>query len=211
MKTNTSKANKKARKSRKSKKSRSKKAKRNGYARRKVHARRKRNDGGGMAILKTVGIVFAGIGVAVGGMLLLSMTQLSAMAQDGILIGGGVVLGGAAMAMGHRNLGLSVLVAPAALGTARRVLSWGVTARAQELLNGVQSALGGANAAPANAAPAVAAPAVTTPGGALFFAGRHARPAGYLSATPTFGQGMPMAPLFGQPLANMTTPMAGYG
>lgn len=179
--------------------------KRNGYhAKTRGHARKRNSEGGGMGmrVLRTFGIVLAGAAVAVGGMLLLSATSLSAGAQDGILIAGGVVFGGIAFALGKPGLAAGLATGPTALALSRRVLAWGITSRAAELLANVQTAVTPAAQAPA---PQVAAP---TPAASGFYG---YAPAGYLTATPGYQPGMAaMSVQPGANLANMTTPMVSY-
>lgn len=171
-------------------------AKRNGMQRRRSYKRNGMEGGVGMRVLKAFGAVMAGAAIAIGGMLLLSATSLSAMAQDGILIAGGVVIGGALIAMGHTHVGVAMIVGPVTLGLSRRVLTWGITARAQELIASIQGTA---------AAPAAAAPATAPAQGFYGF-----NPGGYLAASPDWTPGMAERSVRPDSLVNFTTPMAQY-
>jgi len=217
---------------------RTKRAKRNGakhngmQLRRRAYKRNGMEGGLGMRVLKAFGAVMAGAAIAIGGMLLLSATSLSAMAQDGILIAGGVVIGGALFAMGYTHVAVAVIAGPVTLGLSRRVLTWGITARAQELIASISNP---AQAAPVQPAPALAAPINPAlgffgynPGGylaaspdwqpapalaapinpALGFFGYN--PGGYLAASPDWQPGMAEQSIRPDSLVNFTTPMAQY-
>ena len=194
------------------KKSKSRKARRHHKSNSHAHAsshgtmrrynssrRRKRNDAGtsglGMRLLKAAGATLLGAAVAVGGMLLLSATSLSAAYQDGILIAGGVVLGGALVAMGKPGLGVALMTGPITLGLSRRVIAWGITSRAQQLVQSITGTTATTTAPASTTAPAQ---------GFLGYA-----PGGYLTAAPSWQHGAAQAAQL-RSVANMTTPMV-YG
>ena len=183
--------------------------KRNGM-RRHSYKRNGMEGGLGMRVLKAFGAVMAGAAVAIGGMLLLSATSLSAMAQDGILIAGGVVIGGALFAMGHTHVAVAVMAGPITLGLSRRVLTWGITARAQELIASISPTQG----AVAQGAVAQGAAAATTAPAQGFYGynpgGYGYNPGGYLAATPDWQPGMAERSVMPDSLVNFTTPMAQY-
>lgn len=170
------------------------------HARTRYSSRRKRNgadSGVAMKVLKVFGAFAAGVAIAIGGMMLLSATSLSAAAQDGILIAGGVVLGGAAIAMGYSQVGLAILVGPATLGWARRALSWGITSRAQELISSIQSTV---------TPTTTTTPATTAPAQGFY----GFQPGGFLTATPSWQPGMAQESIRPDSLVNFTTPMGPY-
>jgi hypothetical protein len=187
-------------------------AKRNGMQRRHSYKRNGMEGGLGMRVLKAFGAVMAGAAVAIGGMLLLSATSLSAMAQDGILIAGGVVIGGALFAMGHTHVAVAVMAGPITLGLSRRVLTWGITSRAQELIASIQGpAQTPAAQTPAAQTPAAQTPAAQTPAATNPATGFYGyNPGGYLAASPDWQPGMAERSVRPDSLVNFTTPMAQY-
>lgn len=177
--------------------------KHNGHKR--SHARRhghKRNDGsmGGstfMRALKGFGIALGAAVLGTGAMLLVSMQSfnLGALAQAGILIGAGVVVAGAGVALGYPVFGIATAAGLATVGMNYLALYWGTRRNSADLVARVQQ-LTGTAAAPATAPAPPAAPA-TAPAPAP-------APGGWVASTPAWPQGLPQSTGFGG-FGNFTT------
>ena len=162
--------------------------KRNGYSR----SRRKRNDGsmgGGstfMRALKGFGIALGAAMLGTGAMLLVSMQSLNlgALAQAGILIGAGVIVAGAGVALGYPVFGIATAAGFVTVGVNYLALYWGARSSAADLVARVQQ-LTGTAAAPAATPAAPAAPAATP------------APGGWVASTPAWPQGLPQSTGFG--------------
>lgn len=137
------------------------------HGKRKGH---KRNDGSaagrettGMLVLKAVGSVALGVAAGVVTMLVLSSTSISSAMQDVILIGGGLAAGAISLLAGAPRVALTLAAGPIAIGLGRRSVAWGITSRAQELVDQMRQM--GTSTAPApSQLPAPApAPTATTP------------------------------------------------
>lgn len=175
--------------------------KHNGLFSRRGHGRsyRKHNDAGGgsmgMMLLKAVGVAFLGAAVAVGGALLLSSTSLSSMAQDGLLVLGGIVFGGFAFAAKKHGLAVGLLTGPLAVAALRTSLSMGITSRMSSLVQQVQQLAGSTTSSLPAPTAQTGTPAATAP-------------SGWVAATPAWGGQLPATAQLGT-VANMTTPMVG--
>lgn len=171
-------------------------------ANRRGRRRRRRNDAGmassgmGMVALKTLGVVVGGTALALGLTLALSAaTSLSAGAQDAILIGVGLVAGGAALAMKRPGLAAGLSTGLVTIGVVRGVVRMNVLGNAEALVARVTAAT------PAATTTAATTTAATTPAATT--------PAGWVTGTPGWTPALPSGARFDS-MVNMTTPMVGY-
>lgn len=133
---------------------------------------RKRNDGRmgnesshGKAILYTVGAVAVAVGVSSVLMLVLANTSLSAMAQDGVMIGASVVAGGIAYAAGAPRLAVSLPAASCAVAVGRRIVAAGIDRRAQEMIDRMRQLGGGGSTTSTGTSSTTTTSSTTSTGG----------------------------------------------
>ena len=167
-------------------------------AHRKGHRKHKRNDAGaggggettGMAVLKTVGAVVAGVGLGVLGQILMGATSLTLPVQSAILIIGGLAVGGLTLLLSKgkaKRLATGLAVGPATVGLGRQVVAWGaVNPQARAMIDRMQQMLGGSStASTAVASSSLPAPSATAPATAP-----ATSPAGYLTGDPYWNPAM---------------------
>lgn len=143
----------------------------------KGHKRAKRNGIAqfGLAVLKLIGSAFLGTALAAASALLLAKTKLSGMAQDGILIAEGVVLGGAAHALGFPMLATAAFTATFGVAGTRMLFRQRADARVRQLVADATAASATATGAQPVSTPAL--PASTAPGGDVLLPGPSRIPA----------------------------------
>lgn len=147
-----------------------KKHKKHGKKHKKARAKRNGLAQFAMTLLKVIGSAFVGTAIAAGSALLLAKTSLSGMAQDGILIAEGLVLGGAAHALGFSMLGTAAFTATFGVAGTRMLFRQRADARVRQLVADATAASATATGALPVNAPAAAAPA-TAPSGAVGWPG----------------------------------------
>ncbi len=129
-----------------------------------------------MTLLKVIGSAFVGTALAAGSALLLAKSSMSGMAQDGILIAEGLVLGGAAHALGFSMLGTAAFTATFGVAGTRMLFRQRADARVRQLVADATAASATATGALPVTQPAAAAPAATTPAAGVGWPGMNQIP-----------------------------------
>ena len=148
-------------------KSKKSKKARKGMKRVSFYARRNGPEGGwGKGAMRWAGAALTGVALATALTVGLAYTDLSDGAQDGILAGAGLILGGAGLAFGYERFAAAAWAAPTSVAAVRAVVRTMASSQTASIRDAALRAIAvsqpGANAPAPAPAPAPAAPGATT-------------------------------------------------
>lgn len=133
------------------------------------YARRNGPEGGwGKGAMRWAGAAITGVAIATALTVGLAYTDYSDGAQDGILAGAGLVLGGAALALGYERFAAAVWAGPTSVAAVRYVVRSMASSQTQSIRDAALRAIAvstpGPNTPAAPAAPGANAPAAPAAG-----------------------------------------------
>jgi hypothetical protein len=145
-------------------KSKKSKKARKGMKRVSFYARRNGPEGGwGKGAMRWAGAALTGVALATALTVGLAYTDLSDGAQDGILAGAGLILGGAGLAFGYERFAAAAWAAPTSVAAVRAVVRTMASSQTASIRDAALRAIAVSQPGANTPAPAPAAPGANTP------------------------------------------------